>query len=68
MIPPSALGVLLASLAQISVGDFLLSIIFPGLLMAVLFALYIIVRVPSESGSSSPVHGGDGPLSGESWF
>lgn len=43
MIPPSALGVLLASLAQISVGDFLLSIIFPGLLMAVLFAIYIIV-------------------------
>ena len=44
MIPPSALGVMLASLAQISVGDFLLSIIFPGILMAVLFALYIIVR------------------------
>ena len=44
MIPPSALGVLLASLAQISVGDFLLSIIFPGLLMAGLFGLYIILR------------------------
>ncbi len=44
MIPPSALGVLLACLAQISVGDFLLSIIFPGLLMAGLFALYIIFR------------------------
>jgi len=44
MIPPSALGVLLACLAQISVGDFLLSIIFSGLLMAALFALYIIVR------------------------
>jgi tripartite ATP-independent transporter DctM subunit len=44
MIPPSALGVLLASLAQISVGDFLLSIVFPGLLMALLFAVYIIVR------------------------
>lgn len=43
MIPPSALGVLLASLAQISVGDFLLSIIFPGLLMAGLFAIYIIL-------------------------
>jgi tripartite ATP-independent transporter DctM subunit len=43
MIPPSALGVLLASLAQISVGDFLLSIIFPGLLMAALFAIYIVV-------------------------
>jgi len=44
MIPPSALGVLLASLAQVSVGDFLLSIIVPGLLMATLFAVYIVVR------------------------
>jgi tripartite ATP-independent transporter DctM subunit len=44
MIPPSALGVLLACLAQISVGDFLLSIIGPGLLMAALFAAYIIIR------------------------
>lgn len=44
MIPPSALGVLLACLAQISVGDFLLSIIGPGLLMAALFAIYIIFR------------------------
>jgi len=44
MIPPSALGVLLASLAQISVGDFLLSIIFPGLLVAGLIAIYIVVR------------------------
>jgi tripartite ATP-independent transporter DctM subunit len=44
MIPPSALGVLLASLAQVPVGDFLLSIIFPGLLMASLFAVYIITR------------------------
>jgi tripartite ATP-independent transporter DctM subunit len=43
MIPPSALGVLLACLAQISVGDFLLSIIGPGLLMAGLFAFYIII-------------------------
>src|SRR4030042_3183953 len=44
MIPPSALGVLLASLAQISVGDVLLSIIFPGLLVAGLIAIYIVVR------------------------
>jgi len=48
MIPPSALGVLLACLAQISVGDFLLSIIGPGLLMATLFAVYIIVRCKLE--------------------
>ena len=44
MIPPSALGVLLAALAKISVGAILIAIIFPGLLMAVLYASYIIVR------------------------
>ncbi|GAB4247601.1 MAG: TRAP transporter large permease subunit [Thermoleophilia bacterium] len=44
MIPPTALGVLLASLAQISVGDFLLAIVVPGLVMALAFAAYIIVR------------------------
>ncbi len=44
MIPPTALGVLLASIAQISVGAILVAIILPGLLMAFLFAVYIIVR------------------------
>jgi len=44
MIPPSALGVLLACLANISVGGILIAIIFPGLLMATLYASYIIIR------------------------
>lgn len=44
MIPPSALGVLLASLALFSVGEFLLAITVPGLLMAILYAGYILVR------------------------
>ena len=44
MIPPSALGVLLAALAKISVGAILIAIIFPGLLMALLYAGYIIIR------------------------
>lgn len=44
MIPPTALGVLLASLSQISVGKFLLAIIMPGILMALVFAAYIMVR------------------------
>src|SRR5699024_2616236 len=43
MIPPSALGVLLASLAKVSVGQFLIAIIIPGILMALMFFLYIIV-------------------------
>jgi tripartite ATP-independent transporter DctM subunit len=44
MIPPSALGVLLAALAKISVGAILIAIIFPGLLMGILYAGYIIIR------------------------
>ena len=44
MIPPSALGVLLAGLALFSVGQFLVAIILPGLLMAILYAGYILVR------------------------
>jgi tripartite ATP-independent transporter DctM subunit len=45
IIPPSVLGVLLGSLGQIPVGDLLISGILPGLLLASLYASYIIVRV-----------------------
>lgn len=44
MIPPTALGVLLASLSQVSVGGLLLAIIVPGLMMSTSFGIYIIVR------------------------
>lgn len=44
MIPPSALGVLLACLSRISVGGILVAIILPGVLMALLYAAYIIIR------------------------
>lgn len=44
LIPPSALGVLLASMGQISIGAFMIAIILPGVLMAILFGLYIIIR------------------------
>ena len=44
MIPPTALGVILASLAKIPVGDLLIGIILPGLLLAGVYGLYIIVR------------------------
>jgi tripartite ATP-independent transporter DctM subunit len=45
LIPPSALGVLLASLGQISVGQFLIAIVIPGILTAVVLALYVIARI-----------------------
>lgn len=45
IIPPSVLAVLLGSLGQIPVGDLLISGIFPGLLLAFLYAVYILIRI-----------------------
>ena len=45
IIPPSALAVLLASIAQTSVGRLLLAGVFPGLLIAGIYALYISLRI-----------------------
>ncbi len=44
MIPPSGLAVFLGALAEISIGRILIAIIMPGLLMAVLYTSYIIIR------------------------
>jgi tripartite ATP-independent transporter DctM subunit len=44
MIPPSGLAVLLGAISEISVGKILIAIIIPGLLMAALYAGYIILR------------------------
>jgi tripartite ATP-independent transporter DctM subunit len=44
MIPPSSLGVVAAAIGEFSVGKFLVAIIVPGLLMAVLYATYITIR------------------------
>jgi tripartite ATP-independent transporter DctM subunit len=45
IIPPSVLAVLLGSLAQIPVGDLLISGILPGLLLATLYAAWIVLRI-----------------------
>jgi tripartite ATP-independent transporter DctM subunit len=44
MIPPSSLGVVAAAIGEFSVGKFLVAIIVPGLVMAVLYATYITIR------------------------
>lgn len=44
LIPPSALAILLASLAGISIAKLLIAGIVPGLLIACLYALYIVGR------------------------
>ncbi|MSQ72824.1 MAG: TRAP transporter large permease [Betaproteobacteria bacterium] len=45
IIPPSVLAVLLGSLAQIPVGDLLISGIVPGLMLAASYALHIFLRL-----------------------
>ncbi len=44
LIPPSALAVLLASLAEISIGSLLIAGIVPGLVIACFYAGYVIIR------------------------
>ena len=44
LIPPSALAVLLASLAERSISELLIAGILPGVVMAALFVLYIYIR------------------------
>ena len=66
LIPPSALAVLLASLAEQSVAQLLIAGIVPGILMAVLFFAYVVGRCiinpdlapaydPDESGLDAPL-------------
>jgi tripartite ATP-independent transporter DctM subunit len=42
LIPPSALAVIFASVAKVSIGRLLLALILPGLLLALLYAVFII--------------------------
>ncbi|MDP6404451.1 MAG: SLC13 family permease [Alphaproteobacteria bacterium] len=66
LIPPSALAVLLASLAEQSVAQLLIAGIVPGVLMALLFFAYVVGRCiinpalaptysPDESGLDAPL-------------
>ncbi len=62
LIPPSGFAVLLASIAEISVGKLLIAGIIPGLILASFYATYIIVRctvqpsiAPSYEISSVPL-------------
>ena len=44
LIPPSALAVLLGSIAQIPIGDLLVASIIPALILAFMFFAYVIIR------------------------
>ena len=69
LIPPSALAVLLGSLAGISISQLLVAGIVPGVVLAVAFVAYIIVRVridprwPRRSRRARAAGRGGGPCS-----
>ncbi len=44
LIPPSALAVIIGAIGKVSIGDMLMAIIPAGLLLAVMFIAYIIIR------------------------
>lgn len=54
LIPPSALAVLLGSLARMSISELLIAGIVPALIMAVLFVAYIIVRSVMGGDAKAP--------------
>jgi tripartite ATP-independent transporter DctM subunit len=63
LIPPSALAVLLASLAERSISELLIAGVLPGVAMAALFVAYIVVRCklnPDLAPASEPSTGPTG--------
>ena len=57
LIPPSALTVLLGSLAGISISQLLVAGIVPGVLLSILFVGYIVVRTTLEPGLAPSFEG-----------
>src|SRR5690606_34328159 len=54
LIPPSALAVLLGSLAQISIAELLIAGIVPGALLSVLFVGWLVLRAPKNPALTPP--------------
>jgi tripartite ATP-independent transporter DctM subunit len=63
MIPPSALAILFGAVGLISIGKILMAIIVPGLLLAILIALYIIIRSYLQPSMAPPYSASPVPLS-----
>ena len=63
MIPPSGLAVFLGAIGRISIGDMLIAIIIPGLLMATLYAAYICIRCRLQPDIAPPYDVAPCPLS-----
>jgi len=68
LIPPSALTVLLGSLAGISISGLLIGGIVPGLILSVVFVGYIIVRATIDPSLAPAERIAEGPAGFERWW
>jgi tripartite ATP-independent transporter DctM subunit len=63
LIPPSSLGVLLGALAKVSISELLIACILPGILLAILYVLYFMIRAWLQPELAPPYRGEIPPLS-----
>lgn len=56
LIPPSALAVVLATIAKVSVAKILIAAVIPGLLLAISYIAYIMIRAISTEASARAEH------------
>ncbi|MBN1102216.1 MAG: TRAP transporter large permease subunit [Deltaproteobacteria bacterium] len=54
VIPPTFFGVIIATLAEVSIARLLIALIVPGMVMSALFVIYIIVRALLNPGLAPP--------------
>ncbi|TDK47431.1 TRAP transporter large permease [Antarcticimicrobium luteum] len=67
LIPPSALAVLVGSLAGISIAGLLIAGVIPALLLSVLFVIWIVWRVTRNPSLAPPDPGAEGLTLTERW-
>jgi len=63
MIPPSGMAIIIAAMTDVSIARFLIAIISPGLMMAILYAVYIILRCRLNPSLAPPYELADTSLS-----
>ena len=70
IIPPSVVAVVMGPLANVSVGDLLYGMVFPGLIMAGLYLIYILVlcTLKPEMGPRIAPEPGDPSFTGKLWI
>jgi tripartite ATP-independent transporter DctM subunit len=70
IIPPSVVVIILAPVADVSVGDLFVGMLFPGLLLAGLFIVYILIRcaIRPQDGPRIPHEESEPRLSRKLWI